>query len=112
MRNGRTDSRRHLFSRSLRCTASSNSPSRQRSGHGLQVGRQHSPAHPASKTFLAFLPAPSQLFPPLPDPAPPSHSSPKPPCPLVPSLPLILLSLGALVARFGQAHLLYSHLFC
>src|SRR5829696_6869888 len=48
-------------------TASSNSPSRQRSGHGLQVGRQHSPSHPSSKTFLAFIPAPSQVFPPLHD---------------------------------------------
>src|SRR5215204_2007419 len=61
-------------------TASSNSPSRQRSG-----------LHDADAPF---------------------YSSPKPPCPLVPSLPLMLLSLGALVARFGQAHFLYSHLFC
>src|SRR5215217_3121166 len=82
-----------------------NSPSRQRSGYGAQVGRKDSPAHPSIESFLTPIPAPSQILAALHDADAPFYSSPKPPCPLVPSLPLILLSLGALVARFGQAHL-------
>src|SRR5215210_808440 len=88
------------------------SPIRHRSGYGAQVGRKDSLAHPSIESFLTPIPATAQILAALHDADAPFYSSPKPPCPLVPSLPLILLSLGALVASFGQAHLLYSHLFC
>src|SRR5215210_1263281 len=88
------------------------SPSRQRSGYGVEVGRQHSPAYPSAEPFLAFIPATAQIFPPLHDADAPLYAGPKPPRPLEPPLPLVLLALDALLARFGQAHLPYPHLFC
>src|SRR5215211_8904482 len=56
--------------------------------------------------------APSQILAALHDADAPFYSSPKPPCPLVPSLPLVLLALLTFLPSFGQAYLLHPHLFC
>src|SRR5215210_8582266 len=87
------------------------SPIRHRSGYGAQVGRKDSPAHPSTEALLASIPTTAQVFAALHDADAPFYSSPKPPCPLVPSLPLVLLALLTFLARFGQAHLLYPK-FC
>jgi hypothetical protein len=88
------------------------SPIRHRSGYGAQVGHKDSPAHPSIESFLTPIPATAQIFAALHDADAPFYSSPKPPCPLVPSLPLVLLALLTFLASFGQAYLLHPHLFC
>src|ERR687896_791980 len=85
---------------------------RHRSGYGAQVGRKDSPAHPSIESFLTPIPTSAQIFAALHDADAPFYSSPKSPCPLVPSLPLVLLALLTFLASFGQAYLLHPHLFC
>src|SRR5215216_8206240 len=88
------------------------SPSRQRSGYSVQVGRKDSPTHPSTKALLTPISATLQKTPPLHDADASLRSRPKPPSSPEPPLLLVPFALGALPARFGQACLPYPHLFC
>ena len=62
----------------LRLWSASSSPSRQCLGYGIQVGRQHPPAHPSTEALLPFIPTAAQIFATLHDAYTPLDPRPKP----------------------------------
>src|SRR4051794_17964198 len=67
----------------LRLWSASRSPSRQCLGYGIQLGPQHSPAHPSTEAFLASIPTSAQIFATLHDAYAPLYTRPKPPLALL-----------------------------